>query len=191
MRFATRFETLIAPLQHPLLSIAINLLSLLARLRSQPTRRHTGTPLQRSLPFLAPLFLRCIFGLGPAALPLNITYLEYLRATNAMEHVLLAFVRWQDTPSNGSSGSFGSWQRCISRCTHPPQRLDSWLPGDTPITSHSIEETRGASTPSHTPDLVKSAASWAPTRALSGVAHAPNTFANLGIGTEWPCRCSS
>jgi len=57
MRLATRFETLIAPLHHPLLSIAINLLSLLAPLRSHPTRRHPGTPLQRSLPFLAPLFL--------------------------------------------------------------------------------------------------------------------------------------
>ena len=99
-----------------------------------------------------------------------------------MEHVLLAFVCWQDAPSNGSSGSFWSWQRCISRCTHPPQRLDSWLPGDAPITSHSIEETRGASTPSHTPDLVKSAASWAPTRVLSGVAHAPNPFAQSRDG---------
>ena len=40
-------------------------------------------------------------------LPFHHTYLQYLRATNAMEHALLAFVRWEDPPSNVSSGSFG------------------------------------------------------------------------------------
>jgi hypothetical protein len=40
-------------------------------------------------------------------LPFHITYFEYLRATNAMEHVLLGFVRWQRAPSSESSGSFG------------------------------------------------------------------------------------
>jgi hypothetical protein len=43
----------------------------------------------------------------PAAPLFHITYLENLRATNAMEYVLLAFFRWQDAPSNESSGSFG------------------------------------------------------------------------------------
>jgi hypothetical protein len=45
-------------------------------------------------PTLSPLFGLLIFGLGPAALPFHHTYLQYLRITSAMEHILLAFVRW-------------------------------------------------------------------------------------------------
>ena len=98
---ATHLEALIFPLQQPLPSIITNVLSLLARLMAHSSSSgHTP-------PTLSPLFGPLIFGVGPAALPFHHTYLEYLRATNAMEHILLAFVRWQDAPSNGSSSSFG------------------------------------------------------------------------------------
>jgi hypothetical protein len=53
---------------------------------------------------ISPLFRSL---LGPSALLFHHIYLEYLRATNAMEHVLLAFVRWRDAPGNDSSGLFG------------------------------------------------------------------------------------
>ena len=142
---------------------------------------------------LSPLFGPLLFGLGPAALPFHITYLEYLRATNAMEHVLLAFVRWQDAPSNESSGSFGGPGSAASLGV--PTRLKDWirgypamLPGPaTRSRKHErLQPRRGARTVRvvsvrrnvrmYTPDLVKSAASWA-TRAPSGVSHAPNPFA--------------
>jgi len=94
---ATHFESLIAHLQQPLPSIIINAISLLARLTAHSSSSgHTPAT-------LSPLFGPLLFGLGPAALPFHHTYLEYLRATNAMEHVLLAFVLWQDAPSNESS----------------------------------------------------------------------------------------
>jgi hypothetical protein len=77
---------------------------------SQLTRHRLGTPLQRSLPFLVPFFLAS----GPAALPFHITYFEYLCATNTVKHVLLAFVRWQDAPSNESFSSFGGFGSAAS-----------------------------------------------------------------------------
>ncbi len=71
-------------------------------------------PLQPFLHFSDPSFSASV----PLRYPSTITnYLEHLRATNAMEHVLLDFVRWQDTPSNESSGSFGGG----------PTRLNDWF----------------------------------------------------------------
>jgi hypothetical protein len=97
--YPATFEALIPPLQRPLPSTIINIPSLLARL--QLTHHRLG-PLQRSPPFLVPFFWpwACC-----ATFP--ITYLEYLCATNAMEHVRLAFVRWKDASSSYSSGLLG------------------------------------------------------------------------------------
>jgi len=86
--------------------------------------RTSHCPLVIFRPHPSPLFGHLLFGLGPATLPFHHTYLEYLHATNAMEHVLLAFVRWQDAPSNELSGSpSGRPQRCISLRTHAAQIL--------------------------------------------------------------------
>jgi hypothetical protein len=144
-------------------------------------------------PTLSPLFGPLLFGLGPAALPFHITYLEYLRATNAMEHVLLSFVHWQDAPSNESSNSFGGPGSAASLCV--PTRLKDWirghpamLPGPaTRSRKHErLQPRRGARTVRvvsvrqnvrmYTPDLVKSAASWA-TQLPSGATHPPNPCA--------------
>jgi hypothetical protein len=65
----------------------INLLSFFVRLAA-----HSPSS-GRTPPTLSCPFRPFLFGLGPAALPFHYTYLEYLRATNAMEHVLLTFVR--------------------------------------------------------------------------------------------------
>jgi len=96
----THFEALIAHLQQPLSSIIINVLALAGLTPRSSPSGHTHPTLSR-------LFRTLLFGLGTAALSFHHTYLEYLRATDAMEHVLLSFVRWQDVPSNKSSGSFG------------------------------------------------------------------------------------
>ncbi len=100
----------IAPLQQPPPSIIINLLSLLAHLTAHSSSSgHTP-------PTLSHLFGPLLFGLRPAALPFHITYLKYLCATNAMEHVLLSFVHWQDALSNklSSSESSSSFSRPCS-----------------------------------------------------------------------------
>ena len=185
---ATHFEVLIAHLQQPLPSIIINVLSLLARLTAHSSSSgHTP-------PTPSPLFGPLLFGLGPAALPFHHTYLEYLRATNAMEHVLLAFVHWQDAPSNESSGSFGGGPGSASSLGMP-MRLKDWIRGypamllepATQSWKHDrLQPHRGARTVRvvsvrrnvrmYTPDLVKTAVSWA-TRSPSRVTHVPNVFA--------------
>ena len=111
-----------------------------------------------------------------------------------MEHVLLAFVRWQDAPSNESSGSFGGGPGSAASLG-VPTRLKDWIRGypamlPEPATrsrKHDrLQPRRGARTVRvvsvrrnvrmYTPDLVKTAASWA-TRSPSGATHAPNVFA--------------
>src|SRR5260221_8013927 len=168
---ATHFETLIAHLHQPLPSIIINVLSLLARLTAHSSSSgHTP-------PTLSPLFGPLLFGLGPAALLFHHTYLEYLRATNAMEHVLLAFVCWKDAPSNESSGSFCG---CSAAPLGVPTRLKDWIRGDpamlpepaTQSRKHDrLQPRRGACTMRvvsvrrnvcmYTLDIVKTAATWA------------------------------
>jgi hypothetical protein len=95
---ATHFGVLIAHLQQPLHLILINALFLLAR--------RTATLVLRAYNPFSPYRTRLV-GLDSTALLFYHTYLEYLCVTNATEHVLLAFVRWQDAPSNESSGLFG------------------------------------------------------------------------------------
>ncbi|KAH8995933.1 hypothetical protein EDB92DRAFT_1942827 [Lactarius akahatsu] len=184
----THFKALIAQLEQHLQVIIINVLSLLARLTAHSSSSgHTP-------PTLSPLFGPLIFGLGPAALPFHHTYLQYLRATNAMEHVLLSFVRWQDAPSNESSGSFGGGPGSASSLG-VPTRLKDWIRGypamlpDPATRSRSqdrLQPRRGARTVRvvsvrrnvrmYTPDLIKSAASWA-SRPAGVTGHAPNVFA--------------
>jgi len=111
-----------------------------------------------------------------------------------MEHLLLAFVRWQDAPSNESSSSFGGGPGSAASLG-VPTRLKDWIRGypamlPAPATRSRkydrLQPRRGARTVRivsvrrnvrmYTSDLVKSAASWA-TRPPSGVTHAPNAFA--------------
>ncbi|KAH9979484.1 hypothetical protein BGW80DRAFT_1435011 [Lactifluus volemus] len=112
-------------------------------------------------PTLSPLFGPLIFGLGPAALPFHHTYLQYLRATNAMEHVLLAFQR--------SSGSFGGGPGSAASLG-VPTRLKDWIRARQDPTRRGartvrVVSIRGTST----------AASWA-TRPPNAAIHAPNAF---------------
>jgi hypothetical protein len=138
------FETPIAPLQQLLPSIIINLLSLLTHLTAHSSSSgHTP-------PTLSPLFYSTSFGLEPAALPFHITYLEYLRATNAMKHVLLAFIRWQDAPSNELFSSLGGPGGAAS-LAYPHGLKTGFAVTHAPRTGHSIKETREASTLSWSP----------------------------------------
>jgi hypothetical protein len=116
---ATHFEALVAPLQQPLPSIIVNVLSLPVRLTA-----HSSSSGHDLSPLLGPL----IFGLGSTEPPFYHTYLQYLHATNAMEHVLLAFVRWQDAPCNESSGSFGGGPGSAA-ILDVPTRFKDWIRG--------------------------------------------------------------
>lgn len=129
-------------------------------------------------PTLSPLFGPLIFGLGPATLAFHHTYTYYLRAVNAMEHILLAFIRWQDSPRpsnnprefalSGSAAALGV-----------PTRLKEWIKGYPAMLpflqgqakNQKPQARRGARTVRvmsvrrnvrmYSPDLVKTAATWA------------------------------
>ncbi|KAJ4470941.1 hypothetical protein J3R30DRAFT_3686098 [Lentinula aciculospora] len=116
------FRAFLPTLQTPLRLILLTILSLLARLTAHSaTSGHTP-------PTLSPLFGPLIFGLGPFGLPFNHTYTFYLRSVNAMEHILLAFIRWQNTPD-----ATGSYLNMLTGGTASalgvPPRLKEWIKG--------------------------------------------------------------
>ncbi|GAW09682.1 hypothetical protein LENED_011860 [Lentinula edodes] len=116
------FRAFLPTLQTPLRLILLTVLSLLARLTAHSsTSGHTP-------PTLSPLFGPLIFGLGPSGLPFNHTYTLYLRSVNAMEHILLAFIRWQNTPD-----ATGSYSNILTGGTASalgvPPRLKEWIKG--------------------------------------------------------------
>lgn len=159
---ANHFQTTFLPSLPPTLQyIVVRLLSLLARIVANSTSSgHTP-------PTLSPLFGPLFFGLGPATLAFHHTYLHYLRSVNAFEHLLLAFVRWQDTPrsATGSATALGV-----------PARLKEWIKGYPSMLPFSNPKAKpqprkGARTVRvmsvrrnvrmYSPDLVKSGSSWA------------------------------
>ncbi|KAK0226625.1 hypothetical protein IW262DRAFT_1268069 [Armillaria fumosa] len=101
------------------------------------------------------------FSLGPPGLPFHHTYVYYLCATNVMEHIILSFIRFQDTP-RANSASMGV-----------PMHLKEWIKGY-PImlanqssrprphkgacTSHILSVCRNVRM--YMKDLVKSASMW-------------------------------
>ncbi|SJL14904.1 uncharacterized protein ARMOST_18380 [Armillaria ostoyae] len=151
----THFSTFLPPLPAHLRSIVITVLSVLTRLTANSsTSGHTP-------PTLSPLFGPLFFGLGPPGLPFHHTYVYYLRATNAMEHIILSFIRFQDTP-RANSASMGV-----------PTRLKEWIKGYPIMLADQSSRTqprKGARTSRilsvrrnvrmYTKDLVKSASTW-------------------------------
>jgi hypothetical protein len=71
-------------------------------------------------PTLSPLFGPLLFGLGPPTLAFHHTYIRYLWTTNATEHLILAYIRWQATPAanSPSAASLGV-----------PTSLKQWIRG--------------------------------------------------------------
>ncbi|KAJ2933162.1 hypothetical protein H1R20_g3882, partial [Candolleomyces eurysporus] len=114
-------------------------------------------------------------------------YMHYLRAVNAMEHILLAFIRWQDAPrsTTGSAAALGV-----------PTRLKEWIKGY-PANLPALQNPKAKPQPRkgartirvmsvrrnvrmYTPDLVKSASTWGQKNPSSTSLH--NSFAH---SKEW------
>ncbi|KAF9483685.1 hypothetical protein BDN70DRAFT_873531 [Pholiota conissans] len=167
----THFATSFLPeLPLPLQAIIIRLLSLLTRLVANSTSSgHTP-------PTLSPLFGPLFFGLGPATLAFHHAYIHYLRAVNAMEHIILAFVRWQDVPRVSSfSEGLASNQSASASTLGVPVRLKEWIkgyPAMLPFLEHKKPQPRTGSRTvrvmsvrrnvrMYSPDLVKTASIWA------------------------------
>lgn len=170
----THFSTFLPPLPPVLRTILWTLLSLLIRFTAH-SASSGHTP-----PTLSPLFGPLLFGLGPACLSFHHTYIHYLRAVNAMEHIMLAFIRWQDAPKAPGVRSDINTNIAFGSATTlgVPTRLKDWIRGYPSMLPYlNIKEKqdkpqarRGARTMRvvsvrrnvrmYSPDLVKTAASW-------------------------------
>ncbi|KAI0631726.1 hypothetical protein C8Q77DRAFT_1159474 [Trametes polyzona] len=153
------FSAFLDPLEPLLRSILVGLFTLLTRFAAH-SASSGHTP-----PTLSPLFGPLLFGLGPSTLNFHHAYMHYLRAATATEHLILAFIRWQDTKASASTPALGV-----------PTRLKAWIQGypamlptigkhDRPQPRRGARTVRIVSVRRnvrmYSPDLVKTAASWA------------------------------
>ncbi|OSD02337.1 hypothetical protein PYCCODRAFT_1425435 [Trametes coccinea BRFM310] len=153
------FSAFLDPLDPLLRSILVGLFTLLSRFAAH-SASSGHTP-----PTLSPLFGPLLFGLGPSTLNFHHAYVHYLRATTATEHLILAFIRWQDNKASAATPALGV-----------PTRLKAWIQGypamlPTIGKNERPQPRRGARTVRvlsvrrnvrmYSPDLVKTAASWA------------------------------
>lgn len=145
----------------------ITLLGLLARLTANSTSSgHTP-------PTLSPLFGPLLFGLGPAALAFHHTYTHYLRAAHAMEHLQLVFIRWQDATSTAALGvpvRLKDWIKgypaMLPSCHHPASPANQKPQPRRGVRTVRLMTVR-RNVRMYSPDLVKTAASWADSSAPS------------------------
>jgi len=152
------FDSFLDPLDPILQSLLITLLTLLSRLIAH-SASSGHTP-----PTLSPLFGPLLFGLGASSLSFHHAYHRYLRATNATEHLILAFIRWQDATSTSGLGvpsRLKDWIRGYPSMlpSSPSQKQERPLPRKGAKTVRIATVRRNVRM--YSPDLVKTAASWA------------------------------
>lgn len=178
----THFGAFIEPLPQLLRSLLVGLLTLLTRFTAHSSSSgHTP-------PTLSPLFGPLLFGLGPSTLAFHHVYVHYLRAATATEHLILSFIRWQDAP--GRAGSSAT-------ALGVPTRLKAWIqgyPAMLPVMKKNErpQPRRGARTirlvsvrrnvRMYSPDLVKTAASWAQRPHIATSSTSDRSFAG---SKEW------
>ncbi|KAG9312759.1 hypothetical protein JVU11DRAFT_7193 [Chiua virens] len=190
----THFSTFLPPLPPVLRTILWTLLSLLIRFTAH-SASSGHTP-----PTLSPLFGPLLFGLGPACLSFHHTYIHYLRSVNAMEHIMLAFIRWQDSPKTSGQRSDINTNITFGSATTlgVPTRLKDWIRGypamlpflhvkekhDKPQARRGARTMRVVSVRRnvrmYSPDLVKTAAGWA-----SGPRLGQDSNRGLAGSKEW------
>lgn len=152
------FANFLDALDPALQSLLITLLTLLGRL-SAHSASSGHTP-----PSLSPLFGPLLFGLGHSPLSFHHAYHRYLRATNATEHLILAFIRWQDATSTSGTGvpaKLKDWIRGYPSMlpSLPTQKQERPLPRKGAKTIRVATVRRNVRM--YSLDLVKTAASWA------------------------------
>ncbi|KAG1745102.1 uncharacterized protein EDB91DRAFT_1220686 [Suillus paluster] len=150
------FSTFLPRLPSTLRSILLTLLSLLIRFTAH-SASSGHTP-----PTLSPLFGPLLFGLGPATLAFHHTYIHYLRAVNATEHLLLSFIRWQSTSDLGVPTRLKEWIRSYPAtlpALHHPGKHERPQPRRGARTVRVVSVRRNVRM--YSQDLVQTAASWA------------------------------
>ncbi|KAF9495534.1 hypothetical protein BDN71DRAFT_1506671 [Pleurotus eryngii] len=133
----SHFSTILDDLIPPLRSVILTIFSLLTRLTAN-SASSGHTP-----PTLSTLFGPLFFGLGPQLRLQTFqgSYTQYLEAANATEHLILAFIRWQDFPTGRpgtatSAVDFGGDLQARDLANNAsfgtlgvPTRLKEWIKG--------------------------------------------------------------
>ncbi|KAG8874786.1 hypothetical protein FS842_000515 [Serendipita sp. 407] len=153
----THCARFIHSLENPVRTLFNSLFHLFTRFASNATSSGL-TPIQLST-YFGPL----IFGLGNLSFPFSHVYNAYLKASHATEHLLLSFIRWQESQTQLKGAM--------------PVRLKDWIRGYPSMISdlhHTEVPRRGAklvrlasirrNVRLYSPDLVKHAASWSTTK---------------------------
>ncbi|EKM51347.1 uncharacterized protein PHACADRAFT_263416 [Phanerochaete carnosa HHB-10118-sp] len=181
----TYFETFVASLEPILQSLLVSLLGLLTRfIAHSSSSGHTP-------PTLSPLFGPLFFGLGPSSLAFHHVYVHYLRAVAATEHLLFAFIRWQDAPSaeGSSSTTLGVPARLKAWIKGYPAMLPTINPMERPQPRRGARTTRVVSVRRnvrmYSADLVKTAAGWGQ-RLRGAPTSSDRSFA---LSKEWDRIC--
>lgn len=112
---------------------------------------------------LASLFGPLLFGLGPSASAFTQAYTSYLRASHASEHLLLSFIRWQETQAQFTGAlpvRLRDWIRGYPGMITPVERMEKPRKTSRLVRLGSIRRNVRL----YSPDLVRTAASWSTVR---------------------------
>lgn len=108
---------------------------------------------------LASLFGPLLFGLGSSASAFTQAYTAYLRASHASEHLLLSFIRWQETQAQFTGAlpaRLRDWIRGYPGMLTPVERMEKPRKTSRLVRLGSIRRNVRL----YSPDLVRTAASW-------------------------------
>jgi len=150
---SNHYEQFLQPLETGVRSLLASLFDLLSRLAANAVSSGL-TPI-----VIASLFGPLLFGLGSSASASTNTYTAYLRSSHASEHLILAFVRWQETHSQFTGalpGRLKDWIRGYPNMLAPVERMEKPRKAARLVRIGSVRRNVRL----YSPDLVRTAASW-------------------------------
>ena len=147
------YEQFLQPLETGVRSLLASLFDLLSRFAANAV----SSGLTPSA--LASLFGPLLFGLGSSASAFTNAYTAYLRASHASEHLLISFVRWQETHSQFTGAlpaRLRDWIRGYPSMLTPVERMEKPRKAARLVRLGSVRRNVRL----YSPDLVRTAASW-------------------------------
>jgi hypothetical protein len=150
---SNHYEQFLQPLETGVRSLLASLFDLLSRFAANAVSSGL-TPVA-----LASLFGPLLFGLGSTASAFTHAYTAYLRASHASEHLLLSFVRWQETQSQFAGAlpvRLKDWIRGYPSMLTPVERMEKSRKAARLVRLGSVRRNVRL----YSPDLVRTSASW-------------------------------
>jgi len=150
---SNHYEQFLQPLETGVRSLLAVLFDLLSRFAANAVSSGL-TPIA-----LASLFGPLLFGLGSSSSAFNNAYTAYLRASHASEHLLLSFIRWQETHSQYTGAlpaRLRDWIRGYPSMLTPVERMEKPRKTARLVRLGSVRRNVRL----YSPDLVRTAASW-------------------------------